>query len=438
MLGIPQRLRRFLRERKARRAAPPRPVRHLREREEVGATVMVVESLDQADQRIRGERCSCGGTFERVPDALQLRHTGSDGRAITVLRVRCTSCRAPQFLSFDAPCGRVRAERGAPVTAVSDTKKASPGGSCGFLLAMRTHQASRTAVKVGRFMAVLARQPQLAPLLPKGAAESMERLMLHTGLLKPWMLRLYAAPWYVGLMTSIERGTVPGQVLCVGLRKRFMDDETRAALAEGKRQVLVVGAGLDTLCWRLASEYPDVTFIELDHPASQAMKRRGTGGHGTAAAQPAPGGRGPGPHAPGGGALPSHCLAEGGAERRHRRGRADVPGGGARLGLPGGAAPEHRTWEPAAVHLLPLGSEWAADRGDGDTAVHLHGRSGSRASHSSGSCGTGELGPLLARHGFRQDASPERVDLHRRYLVPAGLPEVPVSQFEFPVVADRE
>lgn len=100
VLGIPRRLRQFLRERKARRAAPLRPVRHLREREQ-GAPVMVVESLDQADQRIRGERCSCGGTFERVPDALQLRHTGSDGRALTVLRVRCTSCRAPQFLSFD-------------------------------------------------------------------------------------------------------------------------------------------------------------------------------------------------------------------------------------------------------------------------------------------------------------------------------------------------
>ncbi|HZH14716.1 MAG TPA: DUF3857 domain-containing protein [Archangium sp.] len=100
VLGIPRRLRQFMHERKVRKAAPLRPVRHLRAQEQ-GATVMVVENLDQADQRIRGERCSCGGTFERVPDALQLRHTGSDGRSITVLRVRCTSCRAPQFLSFD-------------------------------------------------------------------------------------------------------------------------------------------------------------------------------------------------------------------------------------------------------------------------------------------------------------------------------------------------
>jgi hypothetical protein len=77
-------------------------VRHLRAREqEKGADLILVESLDQADQRIRAEHCSCGGTFERVPEAMQLRHTGSDGRTITVLRVQCSSCRAPQFLSFD-------------------------------------------------------------------------------------------------------------------------------------------------------------------------------------------------------------------------------------------------------------------------------------------------------------------------------------------------
>ncbi|HYO54894.1 DUF3857 domain-containing protein [Archangium sp.] len=102
-LGLPQRLRRFVREHQARRPAP-RPVRHLREREK-GPAPIVVNSLEQANQRIRSEHCSCGGTFERVPDALQLRHTGSDGRALTILRVRCTSCRAPQFLSFDVRPG---------------------------------------------------------------------------------------------------------------------------------------------------------------------------------------------------------------------------------------------------------------------------------------------------------------------------------------------
>jgi hypothetical protein len=124
---------------------------------------------------------------------------------------------------------------------------------------MCTH-FSRTAVKVARFVPWLDRQPWLAPLLPKGAATSTERLLLQAGLLKPWMLRLLGAPWYGRLLTSIEKRTVPSQSLIIGLRKRFIDDETRAALAGGSRQVLVVGAGLDTLCWRLAPEHPDVTL----------------------------------------------------------------------------------------------------------------------------------------------------------------------------------
>ncbi|WP_257461423.1 DUF3857 domain-containing protein [Archangium lipolyticum] len=108
-LGLPRRIRELVRKRRTRqqtRRASPGAVRYLREREkrekeEEGARPILVDSLEQADQHIRKERCSCGGTFERVPDALQLRHTGSDGRNITVLRVRCTSCHAPQFLSFD-------------------------------------------------------------------------------------------------------------------------------------------------------------------------------------------------------------------------------------------------------------------------------------------------------------------------------------------------
>ncbi|WP_375771502.1 SAM-dependent methyltransferase [Archangium gephyra] len=302
---------------------------------------------------------------------------------------------------------------------------------------MRTHQASRTAVKVGRFMAVLARQPRLAPLLPKGAAESMERLMLHTGLLKPWMLRLYGAPWYGRLITAIEQRTVPGQVLCVGLRKRFMDDETRAALAEGKRQVLVVGAGLDTLCWRLAPEYPEVTFIELDHPASQAMKREALEGLG-----PLP----PNLH------LVGVDLARTPLEQGLSQlavWRKDVPSvviaEAVLMYLEQAQVSAflealHRCTGPGS-RLLCTCFRWEMNgRPTAGTGTRRLIETGLRLAGEPllWLVQDGELGPFLARHGFRQDASPERVELHRRYLLPAGLPEVPVSEFEFPVVADKE
>ncbi|MCY1075322.1 class I SAM-dependent methyltransferase [Archangium lansingense] len=284
---------------------------------------------------------------------------------------------------------------------------------------------------------MLARQPRLAPLLPKGAAESMERLMLHTGLLKPWMLRLYAAPWYGRLVTSIERHTVPGQVLCVGLRKRFMDDETRAALAEGKRQVLVVGAGLDTLCWRLAKEYPEVTFIELDHPASQAMKREALEGLGP---------------------LPPNLHLVGVDLARTSLEEALSQLAAWQKETPSVVIAEAVLMYLKEAHVSTFLEAVYRSTGPGSRLLctcfrwEVNGRATAGAgtrqliSKSLRLAGEpllwivrdGELDPLLARHGFRQDASPERVELHRRYLVPAGLPEVPVSDFEFPVVADKE
>lgn len=60
----------------------------------------------------------------------------------------------------------------------------------------------------------------------------------------------------------------PHMELWVALRTRFLDDEVRARLARGARQVVVLGAGLDTRAARLAAD--GVRFFEVDQPASQA------------------------------------------------------------------------------------------------------------------------------------------------------------------------
>jgi len=54
-----------------------------------------------------------------------------------------------------------------------------------------------------------------------------------------------------------------------------MQQKVEAAIERGARQVLVVGAGFDTLCLRLAPHYRDVQFFEVDHPATSAAKARG-------------------------------------------------------------------------------------------------------------------------------------------------------------------
>lgn len=54
-------------------------------------------------------------------------------------------------------------------------------------------------------------------------------------------------------------------------RSRFADDAVAAAVAGGVRQIVVLGAGLDTIAYR--NLHPDVRVFEVDHPATQAWKR---------------------------------------------------------------------------------------------------------------------------------------------------------------------
>jgi methyltransferase (TIGR00027 family) len=59
--------------------------------------------------------------------------------------------------------------------------------------------------------------------------------------------------------------------LFVALRSRIAEDVARRAIATGARQIVVLGAGLDTFACRAP---PIAEVYEVDHPATQAEKRR--------------------------------------------------------------------------------------------------------------------------------------------------------------------
>ncbi len=65
---------------------------------------------------------------------------------------------------------------------------------------------------------------------------------------------------------------LPGITLHYILRKNYIEDKTRAAIADGVTQVVNLGAGFDTLAWRLCQLNPRVNFIEIDRPATQNIK----------------------------------------------------------------------------------------------------------------------------------------------------------------------
>ena len=55
-------------------------------------------------------------------------------------------------------------------------------------------------------------------------------------------------------------------------RHRFSEDRMRAALDRGVRQIVLLGAGLDTLALREPGIASGVLFVEIDHPDSQRWK----------------------------------------------------------------------------------------------------------------------------------------------------------------------
>jgi methyltransferase (TIGR00027 family) len=61
--------------------------------------------------------------------------------------------------------------------------------------------------------------------------------------------------------------------LFIAMRSRFAEDSARRAINEGVRQILMLGAGLDTFAYRLEPPH-DLRMFELDHPATQRDKRR--------------------------------------------------------------------------------------------------------------------------------------------------------------------
>jgi len=64
----------------------------------------------------------------------------------------------------------------------------------------------------------------------------------------------------------------PGLRILIAVRHRFGEDRLAAAVAAGTRQVVILGAGLDTFAYR--NPYPEVTTYEVDFPATGAWKQQ--------------------------------------------------------------------------------------------------------------------------------------------------------------------
>ena len=141
---------------------------------------------------------------------------------------------------------------------------------------MTTDAPSSTATMILRSLVLQARDPLRVKLMPGAWNEANERMLKATDPDAEGWLKKVKSPIFRRANYALENLLLPGVQLHYILRKRFIEDLARDGInKEDFTQVVNIAAGLDSLCYRLHWEFPSVNFFELDHPATQGIKRRG-------------------------------------------------------------------------------------------------------------------------------------------------------------------
>jgi methyltransferase (TIGR00027 family) len=110
--------------------------------------------------------------------------------------------------------------------------------------------------------------------LPPGIVQATETLLVASGVAGARTVRWARSQRAVSVYEAFD-WMLPGQFEAFAHRKTFCERQVRAGIGGGATQVLVLGAGYDTLGWRLAAEFSGVNFFEIDHPATARLKTRG-------------------------------------------------------------------------------------------------------------------------------------------------------------------
>jgi methyltransferase (TIGR00027 family) len=120
---------------------------------------------------------------------------------------------------------------------------------------MVTEQSSRTA---------------LAAAAHRASHQVLERGAIFSD---PLAIRILGTDGAESICRASENPSTRKLRLFIAIRTRFAEDALAAAIARGFRQVVVLGAGLDTFAYRHTMA-EGIRIFEVDHPATQAWKRR--------------------------------------------------------------------------------------------------------------------------------------------------------------------
>ncbi len=109
-------------------------------------------------------------------------------------------------------------------------------------------------------------------LVPVESVRVGEWVLGHHSALSRLVLRALDFAGFRAAIRGFERCSVLGMTEHYAERKRGLEQIVRGWTPGGR--LVVLGAGFDTLGLRVAAEDPGRRVIEVDHPATQAWKRR--------------------------------------------------------------------------------------------------------------------------------------------------------------------
>jgi methyltransferase (TIGR00027 family) len=137
---------------------------------------------------------------------------------------------------------------------------------------MSSGKTSTTAYCVACSLSKLARLPQWRPYFSDELVYLNDAFMHHArDTLVKQLISLLPTKFYPQIMDFVF---IPGMTHHYLFRKKLIEDQLLQAIADGVQQVIILGAGFDTLALRMAKQYPTVRFFEIDLPATQQAKVR--------------------------------------------------------------------------------------------------------------------------------------------------------------------
>lgn len=138
---------------------------------------------------------------------------------------------------------------------------------------MSPRRSSSTARLIARCTLLAAGDSGQHPLVPPAAIDLLRAVLAAEGG-GAWFRWALRSRWARACLRALENLMLPGISIHYLARKRWIEVLARQTLARGVTQLVVLGAGFDTLAWRLHRELPGLRCFELDHPATQTAKRR--------------------------------------------------------------------------------------------------------------------------------------------------------------------